>query len=101
MFNPLTQQQMQQTQSSYYQPLIEGGQSSLLQSLISSMGKGPQTGFSGSYISERAGAPAIDEYGRKVADLISGTSQTRAQKQKEVIDQIQGWYESGQSMRYG
>ena len=65
------------------------------------MGKGPKTGFSGSYIAEQSGQTAVDEYGRKLTDLISGTAQTRAQKEKDVLGQIQGWYSSGQSMRYG
>ena len=61
----------------------------------------PKTGFAGSYIGDTSTAGAKDEYGRKVSDLIAGTAQTRTSKQQDLLKQIQGWFSTGESMRYG
>ena len=104
MFQPISESLLKGVMPGTYSPQIKVASQPLIDEMLSKYnieGKKAFGGFAGSGQQTEFAGGVKDVYGKGMTDVLTNTSQQRAQSLKAIQDMINQWHSQASQIRYG
>jgi hypothetical protein len=101
MFQGFSPTELSSLRTDFYDPIFEEGRGTVLQNLVSNMGKIGGHGFAETGGDIRKKDLAQDIYKKGIEKTFVGIDETKSQQMQNILNKISGAHQTGVGLRYG